>query len=360
MRPAHALFSVTAAVGFAAAFAAAAQAQTGSTIDPATVDATIGVGETITIHKTVTIGSAAGTNVDVFFLADNTGSMFSTINDAKAGATDVLNALPSEYHFGVGHYFGDPSEGVSPSVAYGENQALTSDHSAVQTGINGWIASGGGDTPEANFFALQQVANTAAWRPDAQRVIVWFGDAPSHTETTTEAQAIAALQAANAKVVAFNNGSSGSGIDGSYFPDPSGQASRVVAAAGGSLTNGFNSGTDFVGQVTSAISSVASSIDLAFSSDLVGSGLSLAFTCTSTCTGLAAGDVATFDLAITGVTPGTYDFNVFTGTDAVESDHIVVGAGGTSVPEPASIFLLGIGLVALIGVKRRQDEGSLA
>jgi hypothetical protein len=346
-----------ASVAALAAGSFTAQAQS---ISPSSVNATIAVGETLTIHKTITLGAAGATTVDVFFLADNTGSMGGTIAKAEAGATAILNALPATYQFGVGKYLGDPSEGISPALAYQQQTALTTDKVAVQTGINAWAAGGGGDTPEGNYFALQQVANNAGWRPEAQRLIVMFGDATSHTETTTKAQAIAALDAANAKLIAFNNTSAGFGIDGRYSAEPVGtrQASDIIAAVGGSLTNSFGSVSDaaFVAAVTSQIEAAASSVDLAFGSTFAGSGLSLAFTCTDAlgCDDVAGGQSRTFDLTITGLQPGTYNFNVFAqGIPAFETDTITV-----AIPEPSTYALMLAGLVAIGAIARRRAPGA--
>jgi hypothetical protein len=323
-------------------------------ITPPTVTHSMNVGESFTVNKSITLGPGGATNVDIFFLADNTGSMGGTIFSAQTGASAILDGLPSTYRFGVGRYLGDPSEG-EPN-AYLENTALTTDHTAVQNGILGWSAGGGGDTPEGNFFALQQVAETADWDPTSQRIIVWFGDASSHTETTTKAEAIAALQKANAKVIAFNNLSGGSGIDGCYVSDCN-QASDIVAGAGGTLVNNFGSisGPDFVDAVTDQIGSVTTSLDLVFSSSLMGSGLSLAFTCTDAlgCDDVAAGATRTFDMTITANAPGTYSFDVFA-LGVAATEHDVITVAGTVTPEPVSMALLATGLVGVGVVRRRR------
>src|SRR5690606_9425000 len=86
-----------------------------------------------------------------------------------AGA--LLTALQGAYTdiaFGVGSYDGDPREGVplaSPpalnlTAAYSRQSMITTDTTQAQAAINTSAADGGGDGPEANFFALHQVATS--------------------------------------------------------------------------------------------------------------------------------------------------------------------------------------------------------
>ena len=78
--------------------------------------------------------------------------------------------------YGVGEY---KDVGDDPFV-YRLNQDITTDTAAVQTGIDAWVASGGGDWEEGQLYALYQVANTVSWRAGSTRILIWFGDAPGH------------------------------------------------------------------------------------------------------------------------------------------------------------------------------------
>lgn len=326
-------------------------------ISPETGSATIAVGETVVFDKTVTLGAGGADLVDLFFLADNTGSMGGIINSAKAGASSILAALPTTYRFGVGRYYEDSSEssfarGYDPQVALGGSNA------AVQGAINAWGASGGGDFPEANFEALKRMADEEAWGASAKKIVVWFGDAPSHTETTTEAEAIAALNAAGVEVIAFNSTSAGFGIDdGEDFSDPSGQASRVAAATDGRLVNNFAS-ADFVDVVLDEIATSTSTVDLVFGHTFAGTGLSILIECNDAlgCTGVDAGESRDFRVSIMGMTPGTYEFDVFAeGVSGTERDIITVtGDPPVGVPEPGSLLLMATGLVG-ISMRRRRS-----
>jgi len=357
-------------VVFGAVLAPAAQAQS---IAPPSFSTTLSVGESVTIHKTITLAAGGADLVDLFMLADNTGSMGGIINNAKNGASAILGALPTNTWVGVGRYLGDCSEYGLPAgcdesyIGTHVNAPLSGDLTAAQTGINAWFASGGGDGPEGNFDAMRVISENTAWRSGSQRLMVWFGDAVSHTERTTMAQAIAALNAEGITVLAFNSYGAGSGIDGTYGSD-SYQASTIAAATGGAMYTNFTSlsGTAFSDAVTAAIGSATTTLDLVFGTDffsLYSGGLAFSFTCTDAlgCTDVGGGESRTFDVTITALAAGTYDFTI--GADGVaarEADHIVVG--GTGVPEPTTWALLAIGLVGLgiVRWRRKEEMGKFA
>lgn len=365
-------------------------AQAGS-ITPATVDATIDVGETLVINKEVFTDEGGVSKADVFFLMDDTGSMGGTINAVKAAASALLTQLQgqiTDVAFGVGSYDRDPSEstnrvvdgrnvdpiGPALSSPYTQQQAVTTNTASVQNAINSWAASGGGDLPEANFFALHQIATDGAatdglgtddaglgtglatgWRPGAARFVVWFGDASSHTATVDEAEAIAALTANNVTVIGMNNSGAGSGID--LFS----QASNITNATGGVMFNNFSSTptSDVAGQIADLVGEAGSTLDLTLEVDGgIPDGLDISFTCTSVegCDDVEGGESRTFDMTITGLAEGIYNFNVIAPgvAGAVERDRIVVGEPTASVPVPSSLALFGVALLGLFRASRTR------
>jgi hypothetical protein len=101
-------------------------------------------------------------------------------------------------------------------------------------------------------------------------------------------------------------------------------------------------------------------IDLVFGSTFTGSGLDLVFTCMDAlgCTNVGALQSRAFDLTITGLLAGVYDFDVFSlGVNAIERDHVVVGevpGPGNGIPEPRTYALMLTSLVLLGAVSRRR------
>jgi len=368
------------------AFAGAAQA---GSISPSSFSTTMSVGETVVVPKTVTTDPSGTSRVDVFFLTDDTGSMGGVINNVKTSASALLGALQGVYAdiaFGVGSYDGDPREGnpigsppaANLTAAYSRQSAITTSAVTAQTAIATWAAGGGGDGPEANFFALHQVATSGGptdgvgstdpgystgldtgWRAGAARVVVWFGDIVSHTTTVDQAEAIAALVGNDVIVVAMNNTSAAGGINGS------GQAAAIVGATGGVLINSFASVPvgNVVAAIVAAIGEVTAEIDLTL--EVLGgapAGLNVSFACVDAagCDDVTGGESRDFTMTITALADGIYPFTVVSPgvAGATESDLICVGGTGEgcerTVPEPGSLLLLGLALAGLAGMRRSK------
>jgi uncharacterized repeat protein (TIGR01451 family) len=206
-------------------------------VTPKTVTGTLLPGESLPPIDKVVQTSEIPPNPDLVFLADTTGSMGGAITDVRNNAAavmnDVLLAQPTA-NFGAASYKDFTNSICAPDpYVFRVDAALTSLTGDVQTGINSWSAFGGCDTPEADLFGLESVANTFGWRPGSSRIIAWFGDAPGHdpSGTSTLATATAALVAQGIRVIAVNVGNL----------DALGQATAITTATGGTLLNGVSS-----------------------------------------------------------------------------------------------------------------------
>jgi hypothetical protein len=203
-----------------------------SGVAPATVDAAMDPGDSDEVEKVVHT-SAVPPKPDIVFLADTTGSMGSEIANVKSNVASIMadvTAAQPNAQFGAAQYRDfncDPQP-------FNLDQAITDDTAAVQTAVNTWGPMGGCDEPEAQLFALHELATSAAtgFRPESSRIIVWFGDAPGHDPSNgiTEAAATSALQAAAVRVLAISTGFNRLNLTG--------QAARIADATGGIFTSG--------------------------------------------------------------------------------------------------------------------------
>ncbi|HEX7905586.1 MAG TPA: vWA domain-containing protein [Chitinophagaceae bacterium] len=283
----------------------------------------------------VTIPKDSKRKIDIYFLADTTGSMTSILNAVKAGANNILNAVigtGNDVAFGVGNYrdFTDP-----PPHPFQHQLNPTTNGAAVAAAINTWTAAGGGDLPEAQLFALKNLAQppggAIGWRPDSKRIIVWFGDAPGHDPSggATLASVIAGLTAEKISVIAI-----------SVSPNQlnaTGQATAITAATGGSFQSGINA-ANIVNTIITMINNLVSVIN---NVSLVAAGATAPFVTSITPAGgygPLKGDTAhvlKFKVTFTGVKPCDDKDQIYHGTLNVVADGTVVAQKKVEIKVPA-------------------------
>jgi VCBS repeat-containing protein len=315
-------------------------------LNPATFSDEIKVGETASVNRTVTLDPDIIGKLDILFLADNTGSMGPAIANVKANAQSLLQDLSNTYNdiqIGVAKYGSDPSEFSASYTKYSRSRAAYKLLEPVNAGtisdsvnaINQWTASGGGDWPEANFFALHQAATSGSsingfytgydtkWRSDAKKVIIWFGDAYSHTSTVNQAQAIQALVGNDVTVLAILTQTGSLSLTDGI--NKNSQATSITSATGGIYQ------TSTTSALTDTIRSLivqATSLDLQFETQGNTSGLNISFTCIDSkgCNDVPGGESRQFRMDILGLTRGTYNFTtrVSNVSGAVANDTITV------------------------------------
>lgn len=331
-------------------------------IQPDTNVLTLNPGETLDETITVTIPKNSGTpKADVYFLADTTGSMGGVLAAVQAGANNILATLSGlglDLMFGVGNYKDFPPASPSP---FNHQLNPTNVAANITSALGAWSATGGGDIPEGQFLALDQLAQppggAIGWRAGAKRIVVWFGDAPGHdpicTAITglgaaiTEASVTAKLVAEQIVILAISTATPG--LDDNPAPistdytgtcgapgGTAGQATRLAAATGGAFVTGINP-TNIVNTIINLVTTAVSSINNVM---LVPSATIAPFIASITPAagyGPLSGDtehVLKFEVKFRGIPCAEKD-QVFSGTLDVVADGAVVAAKRVQITVPA-------------------------
>ena len=255
--------------------------------------------------------------------------------------------------------------------AFKVNQVITESKADVISSMSEWSTCSspggcGGDWPEANYFALHQLATEGAitdgkcpdaytgtctdlgyktedpigWRETSGKVIVWFGDARSHCSTVDANEAIDALLSKNIVVAAINTKSPNYGIDTAESCTGSsssvGQATIITDTTKGTLTNNVSGSETTVNAILDAVSKGIAQ---------VGSGAAVTFSTSSLKEDTQlfqtlldskdwSGNLVAYSLNDDGSINGAPNWSAATELDAIAAEDrtILTWAGGEGAP----------------------------
>jgi len=125
------------------------------------------------------IQSLRDEGMDVAFVIDSTSSMLPFLDEAKRVVNQLISKLAAivpNLRMALVIYRDEGDAYITRHLA------LTNDRYEILNFLEESTAGGGGDLPEAIYEALHRAVDSLYWRPQARKVIILVGDAPSHAE----------------------------------------------------------------------------------------------------------------------------------------------------------------------------------
>jgi hypothetical protein len=143
---------------------------------------------------------AARRAVDVVFAVDTTASMGGLLEGAKRTVWSIASHIratdpDAELRIGLVAYRDIGDDYVTRDFA------LTGDLDAVFAELSGYLAAGGGDTPEDVAAALDATLHKMPWRHDARKLVFLVGDAPPADRGDVPAFDVLAREAGDQQII---------------------------------------------------------------------------------------------------------------------------------------------------------------
>ena len=224
--------------------------------------------------------------------------------------------------------------------AYQLQTPMSSNLELAKNSIGQWTTSSGGNWKEGNFFALHQAATGGAdingystgyntnWRNDAKKVIVWFGDAQSHTNTVSSVETIEALKAQDISVIAIHTKSTAKSQTEGL--DANSQGSSIANATDGAFADVYSSKLSetietLIGTTVTKTITTSPGINLNFSSEGDTEGLNIVYTCIDElgCDDVKNGQTRKFSMTVMANDAKTYSFKTVENVTDAKADNFI-------------------------------------